>query len=187
MVGGRAAAASDEWLATGDLAEKAASGELRFLGRKSEVIVTAAGLNLHPEDLETAVEQERGVTACAVVPMETAFGPEPCAVLAFRGSGEQAASAMEQANARLAEFQRMRRWVVWPEPDLPRTSTGKVRRKAVAEWLESVQIAAKNGNGAAPKNGSGYGSGTVSTGTDGTGTLRTGTMGASPGVRRTGC
>jgi len=140
---------SDEWLATGDLAEKAASGELRFLGRKSEVIVTAAGLNLHPEDLETAVEQERGVTACAVVPMETAFGPEPCAVLAFRGSGEQAASAMEQANARLAEFQRMRRWVVWPEPDLPRTSTGKVRRKAVAEWLESVQIAAKNGNGAA--------------------------------------
>ena len=145
---------SDEWLATGDLAEAEASGELRFLGRKSEVIVTAAGLNLHPEDLETAVEQERGVTACAVVPMETAFGPEPCAVLAFRGSGEQAASAMEQANARLAEFQRMRRWVVWPEPDLPRTSTGKVRRKAVAEWLESVQIAAKNGNGAAHRNGS---------------------------------
>jgi len=27
----------DEWLATGDLAEVATSGELRFLGRKSEV------------------------------------------------------------------------------------------------------------------------------------------------------
>ena len=25
--------------------------------------------------------------------------------------------------------------MVWPEPDLPRTSTGKVRRKAVAEWV----------------------------------------------------
>jgi len=34
---------ADEWLATGDLAESVAGGELRFLGRKSEVIVTAAG------------------------------------------------------------------------------------------------------------------------------------------------
>jgi len=33
-----------EWLATGDLAEVADSGELRFLGRKSEVIVTASGV-----------------------------------------------------------------------------------------------------------------------------------------------
>jgi long-chain acyl-CoA synthetase len=32
-----------EWLATGDLAETEPTGELRFLGRKSEVIVTAAG------------------------------------------------------------------------------------------------------------------------------------------------
>jgi long-chain acyl-CoA synthetase len=142
---------ADEWLATGDLAQTEVSGELRFLGRKSEVIVTAAGLNLHPEDLETAVEKQRGVAACAVVPMETASGPEPCAVLAFRGGGEQAASVIEKANAGLAEFQRMRRWVVWPEPDLPRTSTGKVRRKAVAEWLQTAAI---NGNGAAHKNGS---------------------------------
>lgn len=148
----------DEWLATGDLAETEASGELRFVGRKSEVIVTAAGLNLHPEDLEIAVEQQRGVAACAVVPVETATGPEPCAVVALRGSGEQAASVMEQANARLAEFQRMRRWVVWPEPDLPRTSTGKVRRKAVAEWMQSAQISGTNGNGAVHKNGNGHGS-----------------------------
>ena len=126
---------TSEWLATGDLAEAQPSGELRFLGRKSEVIVTAAGLNLHPEDLEAAIEQEPGVAACAVVPLETPAGVEPCAVLAFRGSAEQAAGAIEHANTRLAEFQRLRRWVIWPEPDLPRTSTGKVRRKVVAEWL----------------------------------------------------
>ena len=91
----------DDWLATGDLAEVQPSGELRFLGRKSEVIVTAAGVNLHPEDLEAAVEQEPGVAACAVVPLETAAGTEPCAVLAFRGEGEQAAAAIERANAHL--------------------------------------------------------------------------------------
>jgi long-chain acyl-CoA synthetase len=139
---------TSEWLATGDLAEQQPGGELRFVGRKSEVIVTAAGVNLHPEDLEAAIEQEPNVAACAVVAMETASGPEPCAVLAMRGSGDQAAAAIEQANRRLAEFQRLRRWVLWPEPDLPRTSTGKVRRKAVAEWLAGVQAAAKAaGNG----------------------------------------
>jgi long-chain acyl-CoA synthetase len=119
---------------------KQPTGELRFLGRKSEVIVTAAGLNLHPEDLEAAIDQSSGVTASAVVATETANGPEPCAVIAFRGTAEDAAAAIEQANTRLAEFQRVRRWVLWPEPDLPRTSTGKVRRKAVAEWLANESI-----------------------------------------------
>jgi len=160
---------TNEWLATGDLAETEPTGELRFLGRKSEVIVTAAGLNLHPEDLEAAIEQEPGVAACAVVPMETPDGPEPVAVLAMRGLNGQAAAVIEHANARLAEFQRMRRWVVWPEPDLPRTSTGKVRRKAVAAGLKQMQAEtagnghshgqAHNGNGRHNGNGSQNGNG----------------------------
>jgi long-chain acyl-CoA synthetase len=127
----------EEWLATGDLAEAQSTGELRFLGRKSEVIVTASGMNIHPEDLEAAIEEQPSVAAAAVVATETPSGPEPFAVLAMRGSAEPAAQAIDAANARLAEFQRVRRWAVWPEPDLPRTSTGKVRRKAVAEWLAS--------------------------------------------------
>jgi long-chain acyl-CoA synthetase len=146
----------EEWLATGDLAEKEPSGELRFLGRKSEVIVTAAGVNIHPEDLEAAIEEQPGIAACAVVGMETAEGPEPCAVLACRGTGDLAAAAIEGANARLAEFQRLRHWVLWPEPDLPRTSSGKVRRKAVAEWLKKIQSAAATAdNGTAKHHGNG--------------------------------
>ena len=144
--GGELRPRASEWLSTGDLAEQQPGGELRFVGRKSEVIVTAAGVNLHPEDLEAAIEQEPDVAACAVVAMETANGPEPCAVLAMRGNGDRAASAIERANQRLAEFQRLRRWVLWPEPDLPRTSTGKVRRKVVSAWLEEIQTAASTGS-----------------------------------------
>jgi long-chain acyl-CoA synthetase len=143
--GGALRPRESEWLSTGDLAEQQPGGELRFVGRKSEVIVTAAGVNLHPEDLEAAIEQEPDVAACAVVAMETANGPEPCAVLAMRGNGDRAAFAIEQANQRLAEFQRLRHWVLWPEPDLPRTSTGKVRRKVVSAWLEEIQTAAATG------------------------------------------
>jgi long-chain acyl-CoA synthetase len=129
----------DDWLATGDLAEKEPTGELRFLGRKSEVIVTGSGVNIHPEDLEAEIEEQPGVTACAVVPIDTPAGPEPCAVLAIRGTADQAGAAIESANAQLAEFQRVRRWMLWPEPDLPRTSTGKVRRKRVAAWVAETQ------------------------------------------------
>ena len=141
--GGELRQREDEWLATGDLAEREATGELKFLGRKSEVIVTAAGVNIHPEDLESAIEEQPGVAACAVVAVDTPSGPEPCAVLAMRGPADHAAQAVERANARLAEFQRVRRWVLWPEPDLPRTSTGKVRRKAVAAWMDGVRAAAE--------------------------------------------
>jgi long-chain acyl-CoA synthetase len=148
--GGAIQTRPDEWLATGDLAEAQDAGDLRgdlrFLGRKSETIVTSAGVNLHPEDLEAVLERQAGVTACAVVAMETVNGPEPCAVLAMRGrpaqsETEQAAQAIERANLELAEFQRLRRWVLWPDPDLPRTSTGKVRRRAVAEWVKARQAA----------------------------------------------
>ena len=166
--GGEVQLREDEWLATGDLAEKQESGELKFLGRKSEVIVTAAGLNLHPEDMEAALEEQPGVAACAVVAMETATGPEPCAVLAVRGASDLAAKAIEHANEHLAEFQRIRRWVLWPEPDLPRTSTGKVRRKAVAAWLARIQTAS-NGHG-------GHGNGHATGATDG---ARTAAFGAS--------
>ena len=46
--GGELHPREDEWLATGDIAERQESGELRFLGRKSEVIVTAAGRQHSP-------------------------------------------------------------------------------------------------------------------------------------------
>ena len=153
---GKLQARKEEWLATGDIAESQATGELKFLGRKSEVIVTAAGVNVHPEDLESAIEEQSEVTACAVVPFETAQGPEPLAVVAMRGTHPEPSVAIERANARLADFQHVRRWTLWPEPDLPRTSTGKVRRKAVAAWAatnasKSAGGANRDGQGDAPE------------------------------------
>ena len=65
--GGKLHKREGEWLPTGDIAEIGTSGDLRFLGRKSEVIVTAAGLNIHPEDLEAAIDEQPGVTGCAVI------------------------------------------------------------------------------------------------------------------------
>jgi len=127
------------WLATGDLARKDEEGQLHFLGRKSQVIVTPAGLNVHAEDVEAALNAQPGVEASAVVPLLTAAGTEPAAVLLFRGSHDEAQQAVIAANAKLAEFQRVLQWRIWPALDLPRTSTGKILRRKVAEWINAQQ------------------------------------------------
>ncbi len=58
--GGEMRPREEEWLATGDLAAQEESGELRFLGRKGDVIVTGAGMNVHPGDLEAELAKQPG-------------------------------------------------------------------------------------------------------------------------------
>lgn len=132
---GRMKTLPDPWLATGDLVEQDLDGQLHFLGRKSETIVTSAGLNVHPEDVEAALNRQPGVEASAVVPLETDAGTVPVAVLVFRGSPEQAQSAIGAANAGLAEYQRVYRWKIWPQLDLPRTAIGKIQRQNITRWI----------------------------------------------------
>jgi long-chain acyl-CoA synthetase len=129
--------AESPWLATGDLAQRDEAGQLRFMGRKNQVIVTSSGLNIHPEDVEAALNGQVGVEASAVVPVTGAGGAEPVAILLFRGSRDEAQKAVVAANQKLAEFQRVRQWRLWPELDFPRTSTGKIRRSKVAEWANA--------------------------------------------------
>ncbi len=123
-----------EWLATGDLAERDAKGELRFVGRKGDVIVTASGMKIHPADLEKAVADQPGVRYCAVVPCDITAGPEPVAVVLFNGSATELQTAISRANQQLAAFQQIRHVLRWPEPNLPYTSTGKLLRRKVSDW-----------------------------------------------------
>ena len=127
------------WLATGDLAEFDEQGNLRFRGRKKDVIVTSSGLNIYPEDLEAALARQPGVKTSTVVETAGAHGPEPLAVLVMTAGGD-AGAAVAAANEELAEYQQIRRWIIWPEPDLPRTSTGKVLRREVARRIATGEI-----------------------------------------------
>jgi long-chain acyl-CoA synthetase len=122
-----------EWLSTGDLASLDASGNLQFRGRKKEVIVTAAGLNIYPDDLEAALLHQPLVKAATVVEVDG----EPVAALILRNATDPAES-VRAANAELAGYQQIRRWIVWPDPDLPRTSTGKILRREVAAGLQGT-------------------------------------------------
>jgi len=121
--------AGDEgWYRTGDIGEFDADGNLFFKGRKKEVIVTPAGMNVYPEDLEAALRRQPEVKDAVVVPRERDGNAEPFAVLILRDSNTNADSVIRSANQSLAEFQRINSWLIWPEDDFPRTSTQKPRR-----------------------------------------------------------
>jgi long-chain acyl-CoA synthetase len=127
----------DGWYRTGDVGALDDAGNLYFKGRKKEVIVTPGGLNIYPEDLEAALRRQPEVKDCVVVGIERGGNAEPCAVVILRDDarGEALiAGVVERANQSLAEFQRMRMWVEWPEKDFPRTNTQKPRRNLIAEF-----------------------------------------------------
>jgi long-chain acyl-CoA synthetase len=147
---GRITQAPDAWLATGDLAKKDVEGQLQFLGRKGQMIVTSSGLNIHPEDVEEVLHAQDGVRASVVVPVAFAGGTEAMAVLLLQHAKEDATKIIQASNARLADYQRIRHWRLWPGLDFPRTSTGKIQRGKVAQWV-NAHVA--DGDGTAPGEG----------------------------------
>ena len=124
------------WFRTGDLGELDAEGNLYFRGRKKNVIVTREGMNIYPDDLEAALRRQPEVRDVVVVPLQHGGNAEPYAALLLRDSADPDA-VVQAANRELAEFQRIRRWVVWPEPDFPRTPTQKPRTNVIQAYAEA--------------------------------------------------
>ena len=140
-------AENDGWFRTGDMAETDATGSLYFKGRRKNVIVTPAGMNIYPEDLEKALRGQPGIRDCVVIGLDRGGNAEPCAVLLLNGSDGNSAAIIESANRSLAEYQQIRQSFIWPEPDFPRTSTQK---PILPRILEVVQKATNGGLESAP-------------------------------------
>jgi len=139
------------WYRTGDVGALDAEGNLYFKGRKKEVIVTPAGMNVYPEDLEAALRRQPEVQDCVVVGLERGGNAEPCAVLILSDSTSDAEPVVRRANQQLAEYQRMHTWYVWPEEDFPRTSTQKPRGNLIREAAQAhLQSRPTHHEGASP-------------------------------------
>ncbi|HEX8176543.1 MAG TPA: AMP-binding protein [Pyrinomonadaceae bacterium] len=126
------------WLRTGDVGVMDEEGNLYFKGRKKDVIVTAAGLNIYPEDLEAALNAQPEVRESVVISFESEHGPEPLAVLITRDEASRVDEAVARANLQLGRHQQIRRHFLWPEPDFPRTATQKIIKREVAERVKAI-------------------------------------------------
>ena len=130
-----ARAFEDGWFHTGDIGELAESGQLYIRGRKKEMIVTPEGLNVFPEDVERVLNHLPAVRDAAVVGVPIGSEERVHAVLVLE-PGADADAVVREANAVLGDHQKIRRALVWPEPELPRTEgTRKLKRAAIRDWV----------------------------------------------------
>jgi long-chain acyl-CoA synthetase len=132
----------DGWLLTGDLGKIDASGHLQLLGRKKNMIVTAEGKNIYPEDIENVFESLPVKEFCVFAanylwPQRTMTGEQ--LVLVLRPDPTQNVngairSEVESRNQRLLPYKRVSGYVLWPE-DFPRTASLKIKRNILAEQI----------------------------------------------------
>lgn len=106
-----------EW-PTGDLGHLDADGYLHVTGRKQSSYATAFGRNLAPEWVEGELLAGRAVLQAAVFGADRPYNvavlvPHP------RAGGSALAAAVADANRRLPDYARVRRWLVADQPFLP--------------------------------------------------------------------
>jgi len=132
----------DGWLRTGDLGVVEPSGHLRLMGRKKNMIVTAGGKNVYPEDIENVFEGLPVKEYCIFA--EHYLWPRrgERLVLVVRPDGERPfADELARRNRRLPDFKRVHGYLVWPAA-FPRTASLKVKRGLLADALRAADPAA---------------------------------------------
>ncbi|MEA2621680.1 MAG: long-chain acyl-CoA synthetase [Chloroflexota bacterium] len=149
----REALDAEGWYHTGDIGRWDDKGRLILSGRIKNIIVLANGLNVFPEDIESAL-QDHGLSQAVV--LETAPGrieavvlppgsmpvvradtpkPEPLDAEGLARVKAEVDRIVRSTNQQLGQHQRIDAWRLWPEPDFPRTHTLKIRREAVRDWV----------------------------------------------------
>ncbi len=157
---------ADGWLHTGDLGKLDDRGQLQLAGRVKDVVITATGENVYPDDVENRLGKVDGISELAVVgvagkdgaervgclavperePNEPevrpgdSLAPNPEAAQRRADRNARAQRALREAIARLPYVQQPTIVQLYEAP-LPRTATRKVRRPEVRAILERTLAA----------------------------------------------
>jgi long-chain acyl-CoA synthetase len=132
----------DGWLLTGDLGRFDGNGHLQLFGRKKNMVVTEGGKNIYPEDIETVFDglpvKEYCIFAANYIwPRKEPGGEMLILVLRLEQNQQFDVKLLEEINTgnrRLADFKRVRGYLVWGR-DFPRTASMKIKRQALGEEI----------------------------------------------------
>lgn len=121
------------WFYTGDLATRAADGQIRIVGRRSTDIIKCGGFKVGAGEVEAALLEHPAVAEAAVIGAPDAdLGERIVAFVVVRSAVEPAAIENHVA-ALLSPHKRPR--VVRIVDALPRNAMGKVQKSALASQL----------------------------------------------------
>ncbi len=150
----------DGWLRTGDIGEFDEDGYLKIIDRKKEIIISAAGKNMSPANIEAALKSSSPLIAQACCigdarPYNTALivlDPDFAPVWAAQQGIEDASPAalahdervlaavqegVDAANSKLAKVEQIKKFTVMEDDWLPGgeelTPTMKLKRKPIAK------------------------------------------------------
>ena len=134
----------DGWLLTGDLGRFDGSGHLQLFGRKKNMIVTAGGKNIYPEDIENGFDgiavKEYCIFAANYIWAKKELGREKL-ILILRMDINQnftdsTRNEIASRNHSLPDFKRVTGYVLW-DKDFPRTASMKIKRNELTEQIRS--------------------------------------------------
>lgn len=130
----------DGWYKTGDIGEIDNDGFLRIKGRTKNMILTASGMNVYPEDIEAELNRTPGVKEACVLGMDQDGQIVINAVLLLNEGAGDGKAIIDAANRNLADHQKVQAFTVWNQPDFPRTPTLKVQKRYVMEALGKKRV-----------------------------------------------
>ena len=131
---GTAAALTDDWLHTGDMARTDADGFLWFVGRKKDIIVRG-GFNISAREVEEALLAHPKIANVALVGIpDPVVGERACAAIVTRGPID---ITIDELRDHLTNKSKLAIWKA-PErveflPEMPVTATGKVQKFVLRE------------------------------------------------------
>jgi long-chain acyl-CoA synthetase len=150
---------SSGWLHTGDLARIDEDGFVWIVGRKKEIIITAAGKNIAPAQLETVLGNHPLISKACMIGDQRKFlsmiiaidheeapnwaqsrGLEYTDLESFSQLSEvqdEIARAVTEANESVSQVERVKRWVIVPDEWTPEsgelTPSLKLKRRVVLD------------------------------------------------------
>ena len=139
----RAVMTEDGWLRSGDVGAIDAEGFVTITDRKKDIIVTAGGKNLAPQNIENALKTSRWVSQALVIgdrrPYVTALITLDAAEVAKANGDVQALvqQAVDEVNRELSRFEQIKRFAIVPREFTAEegevTPTLKLKRRVIEE------------------------------------------------------
>jgi long-chain acyl-CoA synthetase len=140
----------DGWLCTGDIGRFDNDGYLYLCGRTKDVIVSEAGKNIYPEEVELRYRGLPGVQDLVVLGIpRNGRGERVCAIVVPRPKAteteiEEIRAAIAARSQEVPSYQQITQIEIW-RGDLPKTTTLKVKRGK----LRDAVLAGHRGDGRA--------------------------------------